>query len=69
MGRYGKDIPQDPAGRQDDDDNLLWEKVTQSVKRMNPQPAFQTPKQRKAQDRATKKDLDSSASSLFKLVK
>ena len=45
MGRNGKDIPLDPTGRRDDD-NILWEKVTQSVKRMKPQPAFQTPKQR-----------------------
>ena len=45
MGNNGKDIPLDPTGRQDDD-RKLWEKVTQSVKRMNPQPAFQTLKQR-----------------------
>ena len=45
MGHNGKDIPLDPTGRHDDD-RKLWEKVTQSVKRMNPQPAFQTPKQR-----------------------
>ena len=45
MGHNGKDIPLDPTGRHDDD-RMLWEKVTQSVKRMNPQPAFQTPKQR-----------------------
>ena len=44
MGHNGKDIPLDPTGRHDDD--ILWEKVTQSVRRMNPQPAFQTPKQR-----------------------
>ena len=45
MGHNGKDIPPDPTGRHDDD-RLLWEKVSQSVRRMNPQPAFQTPKQR-----------------------
>ena len=45
MGHNGKDIPLDPTGRHDDD-KILWEKVTQSVRRMNPQPAFQTPKQR-----------------------
>ncbi len=45
MGHNGKDIPLVPTGRHDDD-NILWEKVTQSVRRMNPQPAFQTPKQR-----------------------
>ncbi|GIR78209.1 MAG: DNA mismatch repair protein MutS [Alphaproteobacteria bacterium] len=44
MGHNGKDIPLDPTGRHDDD-KILWEKVTQSVRRMNPQPAFQTPKQ------------------------
>ena len=47
MGHNGKDIPPDPTGRHDDD-RLLWEKVIQSVRRMNPQPAFQTPKQRGA---------------------
>ena len=47
MGHNGKDIdiPLDPAGRHDDD-KILWEKVTQSVKRMNAQPAFQAPKQK-----------------------
>ena len=45
MGHNGKDIPLDPLGRYDDD-KILWEKVTQSVRRMNPQPAFQTPEQR-----------------------
>ena len=45
MGHNGKDIPLDPTGRHDDD-RILWEKVTQSVRRMNPQPAFQTPQQR-----------------------
>ena len=44
MGHNGKDIPLDPAGRHDD--KILWEKVTQSVRRMNPQPAFQAPEQR-----------------------
>ena len=44
MGHNGKDIPLDPTGRHDDE-KILWEKVTQSVRRMNPQPAFQTPKQ------------------------
>ena len=44
MVHNGKDIPLDPTGRHDDD-RMLWEKVTQSVKRMNPQPAFQTLKQ------------------------
>ena len=44
MGHNCKDIPLDPAGRHDED-KILWEKVTQSVRRMNPQPAFQTPKQ------------------------
>ena len=45
MGHNGKDIPLEPIGRHDDD-KILWEKVTQSVRRMNPQPAFQTTKQR-----------------------
>ena len=45
MGYNGKDTPLDPTERHDDD-SILWEKVTQSVRRMNPQPAFQTPKQR-----------------------
>ena len=45
MGHNGKDIPLDPTERHDDDE-ILWEKVTQSVRRMNPQPAFQPPKQR-----------------------
>tara|TARA_B100001057_G_scaffold183570_1_gene184248 strand:- start:539 stop:1135 length:597 start_codon:yes stop_codon:yes gene_type:complete len=40
MGRNRKDISPVPTG-QHDDDRLLWEKVTQSIKRMNPQPAFQ----------------------------
>ena len=40
MGRNRKDVSSVPAG-QHDDDRLLWEKVTQSVKRMNSQPAFQ----------------------------
>ena len=44
MGYNGKDTPLDPTERHDDD-SILWEKVTQSVRRMNPQPAFQTPKQ------------------------
>ena len=44
MGHNGKDISLDPAGRHNED-SILWEKVTQSVRRMNPQPAFQTPKQ------------------------
>ena len=46
MGHNGKDIPLDPKGRHNDD-KILWEKVTQSVRRMNPQPAFKTPKQRR----------------------
>ena len=45
MGHNGKDIPLNPTGRHEDD-KILWEKVTQSVRRMNPQPAFQTPKQK-----------------------
>ena len=45
MGHNGKDIPLDPEGRHDDE-KILWEKVTQSVRKMNPQPAFQTLKQR-----------------------
>ena len=45
MGHNSKDIPLDPTERHDDD-KILWEKVTQNVRRMNPQPAFQTPKQR-----------------------
>ena len=45
MGHNCKDTPLDPRGRQDDD-KILWEKVTQSVRRMSPQRAFQTPKQR-----------------------
>ena len=47
MGHNGKDIPLDPTGRHDDD-KLLWEQVTQSIRRMNPQSAFQTPKQRES---------------------
>ena len=47
MGHNGKDIPLDPTGRHDDE-KILWEKVTQSVRRMNPRPAFQTPKQEEA---------------------
>ena len=45
MGHNGKDIPLEPIGRHDDE-KILWEKVTQSVRRMNPQPVFQKPKQR-----------------------
>ena len=45
MGHNRKDIPLDSIGRHDDD-KMLWEKVTQSVRRMDPQPAFQTSKQR-----------------------
>ena len=45
MGQNGKDIPLESTERHDDD-KILWEKVTQSVRRMNPQPDFQTPKQR-----------------------
>ena len=45
MGQNGKDIPLEPTGRHDDE-RILWEKVTQSVRRMNPQPTFQTSKQR-----------------------
>ena len=45
MGHNSKDIPLDSTGRHDDD-KILWEKVTQGVRRMNPQPAAQTPKQR-----------------------
>ena len=47
MGHNGKDILLDPTGRHDHD-KLLWEQVTQSVRRMNPQSAFQTPKQRES---------------------
>ena len=46
MGHNGNDIPLDPTGRHDED-RILWEKVTQSVRRTNPQPASQTPKQRR----------------------
>ena len=45
MGHNGKDIPLDPTGRHDDD-KILWEKVTQSVRRMNPRSVFQISKQR-----------------------
>ena len=45
MGHNCKDIPLDPAGRHNDD-KMLWEKVTQNVRRINPQPAFLTPKQK-----------------------
>ena len=45
MGRNRKDISSLPTGQRDDD-SLLWEKVTQSVKRMNSQPAFQPMKHR-----------------------
>ena len=68
MGHNGKDIPLDPTGRHDDD-KILWEKVTQSVRRMNPQPAFQTPKQRGAPRQGHKKQVGLIAPSLFKLVK
>ena len=44
MGHNCKDIPPDPTGRHDDD-KILWEKVTQSVRRMNPQSALPTLKQ------------------------
>ena len=54
MGHNGKDIPQDPAGRHNED-SILWEKVTQSVRRMNPQPAFEIPKQRGDLETGTKK--------------
>ena len=54
MGHNGKDIPLEPTGRHDDEE-ILWEKVTQSVRRMNPQPAFQTPKQRGGPKTRTKK--------------
>ena len=47
MGHNRIDIPLDSIGRHDDD-KMLWEKVTQSVRRRNPQPAFQTPNQRGA---------------------
>ncbi len=47
MGHNGKNIPLDPTGRHDDD-RILWEKVTQGIRRINPKPAFQTPKQRGA---------------------
>jgi len=47
MGHNCKDIPLAPTGGHDDD-KILWEKVTQSVRRMNPQPALQTPKHRGA---------------------
>jgi DNA-nicking Smr family endonuclease len=40
MGRYRKDSPPDPAWRQNDD-QMLWEKVTQSVKRMSHRNAIQ----------------------------
>ena len=40
-----KDIPLDPKKRHDDD-MILWEKVTQSVRKMNQKSAFQTPEQR-----------------------
>ena len=44
MGHNGNNNPLDTAGRHDDD-KILWEKVTQSVRRMNQQPSFQTTKQ------------------------
>ena len=40
MGCNRKDISSVPTG-QHDDDRLLWEKVTQSVKKIDSQPAFQ----------------------------
>ena len=46
MGHNCKDIPLDPKERLDDD-KLLWEKVTQSVKKINAQPAFQPLKQKR----------------------
>ena len=44
MGHNKKDSPPDPK-EPHDDDKTLWEKVTKSVRRMNPRPAFQKPKQ------------------------
>ena len=40
MGRNRKDISPGPTG-QIDDDQLLWEKVAKSVKKMNPESSFQ----------------------------
>ena len=40
MGRNRDNTPLDPKG-QHDDDRLLWEKVTQSVKKIRSQPFFQ----------------------------
>ena len=54
MGHNGKNIPLDPAMRHNED-SILWEKVTQSVRRMNPQPAFQIPKRRGDLEKGTKK--------------
>ena len=47
MGHNGKNTPLNPTERHDED-KILWEKVTQSVRRINPQSAFQSPKQRGA---------------------
>ena len=44
MGRNRENTPSDPTGQ--DDDRLLWEKVTQSVKKIESQPTFQPLKQR-----------------------
>ena len=54
MGHNKKDSPPDPK-EPHDDDKTLWEKVTKSVRRMNPQPAFQTPKQSGALKTGTQK--------------
>ena len=45
MGRNRDNTPSDPT-KQRDDDWLLWEKVTQSVKKIKPQSVFQPLKQR-----------------------
>ena len=47
MGHNGKDILPEPTGRHDDE-KILWEKVTQSVRRMNSQSVSQIPNQKGA---------------------
>ena len=44
MGRYRKNSSSEPTRRQDDSQEL-WEKVSQTVKKLNPQPALQMAKQ------------------------
>ena len=42
MGRYRKDIPSPQTSGQQDDGQLLWEKVAKTVKKMKPQSTIQS---------------------------